>query len=535
MKLFNAIILLLASLIVPLSSHADAVAGFDSTSASLNQTVTLTVRSSSMSRSLEPDLSEILQHFEEINRQTSTRIQSINGRTASVSEWYIQLLPRATGEFRFQGIRVGNDSTGPLTIKVTKDPNTSTNPGADYFVTAAVDNPTPYVQQMVLLTVEIATKVTLRNWNPPELDIEGVRIQPLQYYQAEKEHLGHQYIVHQLRYALFPQRSGSLTIPAIRYSATLSQPSRRSLAVMSRPGRRIIMNSEPFDIEVKPKPSNAGTSWLPSANVAISLHHRNQPPFNPGDELVFNIDLMASDVLPEQIPSLTIPSIDGLSIYPEPEKRSLVETKTGLLSRLEQTIRVVPNGGGEFALPSFNVDWYSTVTNTPNTSTTAAYHFSVVGEPFIPDPAISNHELATSETIEDPVTPPLTDLTIDNGDSNIKVRSFTQYLYLLGLGALLTLALAIIYRLVRKVRNTVWFSNNHFYCRISSWAQSQTSLGLSNPKISTEDQALLHALSLRHLELSLFERKALFERLSKALIEKSDFAVSELNLCKSGN
>jgi len=529
-------------------AFSDAVAGFDSKTISLNQTVTLTVRSSSMSRSIQPDLSEVYKHFEETNRQTSTRIQSINGRTASVSEWYIQLLPRTKGVFKFSGISVGNDTTGPLSIEVIADTNNSATPGANYFVTASVDDTTPYVQQMMLLTVDIASRVTLRNWNPPELQIEGVRIQPLQYGQSEKQHLGHTYVVHHLRYALFPQRSGTLTIPSIRYSATMAEPSRRSLAVMSRPGRRVIMSSESFEVEVQAQPTTATLNWLPSPNVAISLHHRNRPPFEAGDELVFNLDLMANDLLPEQIPSFVIPKIDGLSIYVEPEKRSLVETKTGIMSRLEQTLRVVPNGGGDFTIPPFTANWYSTQRDTPMESATTAYQFSVEGPPFEPS---TNAPAPLAEVISDEVTQALKPEVVDDNEQLASqlpladralnwVRDTLSWVRSHMIESLIVAFLAalcgLIYFGASALRHKIWYSQRAFYQRLNSWAQNEFNSSLVSDNISASDQKLLHRLSLGQIELTLSERRALVKRLEVSLdVDSGDHALSQLNLYKSAN
>ncbi len=487
-------------------ASANTLAQFDAETVTLNQTVTLRVRSNSIKRNITPDLSALEGYFEEINRQTSTRIQTVNGRTSSITEWHIQLLPIQVGKIKISGLTVGGELINDVAITVKPDPNNASTPGAEYFITAHVDNAAPYVQQMALLTIEVAYRVNLRNWSDPKLAIENTQLIPLTSRRKEIQHLGYEYVVYELRYALFAQRSGTLEIPELLYSATLSSPSQRNLSMMSRPGRRVFIRSNPVTLDVQPRPAPTDTPWLPASDVAVNLKHPSLDKFKPGDNLDFELQITAISALDSQIASLELIEEDGLSIYPAPEKRVQQEINQGqtIASQLTQSFSVVPNGGGTFEVPSFSVTWFNTNTNTYETARSQPYSFRVEGPAYKKSeaPATSAEPITTRQEIPS--------ISLDKITNDLASFNWRPLAYTLGSLALMTL---IAYWLVRYITRPIWSYNGYqLYKKLSSRAHLQTNKALTELLINDD-------LKARTVRLSQDEALTLRERvhLSKAI------------------
>ncbi|MCT7233125.1 hypothetical protein, partial [Salmonella enterica] len=73
------------------------------------------------------------------------------------------------------------------------------------------------------------------------------------------------------RYAIYPQHSGSLTIAAQTFSATLveSRPPQENTLQGTKPGKLIHVSSAPLELTVKPKPElyPAEAPWLPARSL----------------------------------------------------------------------------------------------------------------------------------------------------------------------------------------------------------------------------------------------------------------------------
>ena len=102
--------------------------------------------------------------------------------------------------------------------------------------------------------------------NPPAPAQASVRLLDEVPYQSDRN--GERYRVLERRYAIFPERSGTLTIPAMQLSGRLiERPSDRLWQPTVR-GRRVQVESEPLTLEISPRPSLfTGDFWLPARRI----------------------------------------------------------------------------------------------------------------------------------------------------------------------------------------------------------------------------------------------------------------------------
>src|SRR5690606_9866759 len=127
---------------------------------------------------------------------------------------------------------------------------------------------------------------------------------------------GRRYHVVERHYALIPERSGELTIPAIAFRGSALDASDPT-GFFSR-GRSVGARSDPITLDVRPRPAGwSGAAWLPAAD--LTLQDESPPPteVHVGDPITRTIRLQAKGLGYEQLPEITLPAVDGAETYPD--------------------------------------------------------------------------------------------------------------------------------------------------------------------------------------------------------------------------
>jgi hypothetical protein len=228
----------------PIAAQDDIsfTAKVDRTSLSTDQTLTLELTlSGAFVNAGKPDF-PALQGFSVVGSSQSSQFSMVNGKTSSQVSFIYQLQPTQTGDLTIPAISIqaGGHTyqTDPITVKVTQGaaPPAAQSPGEapadtaapqtldgqDLYVEAEVDNATPFVGQQITYTFRLYQGVQF--FNQPQLDwpeftgFLGYDLSPnTQYYQ---DVASRQYLVTEVRRALFPTAPGQITVDA----ATLSVP-----------------------------------------------------------------------------------------------------------------------------------------------------------------------------------------------------------------------------------------------------------------------------------------------------------------------
>jgi hypothetical protein len=175
------------------------------------------------------------------------------------------------------------------------------------------------------------------------------------------------WLVTELRYAVYPQKSGALRIPAIGFTAREVQPGRSLLG--ARLGRRIRMASTPMEIDVKSVPTNfPGEVWLPARALTLEENWSIDPAsLNVGDSTTRTLTLTARGLQGSQLPPLS--SVQGavnipeLRFYPDQESIDQSELAEGLQGRRVQSEALVARSGGNWTLPEIRVPWWNIETD----------------------------------------------------------------------------------------------------------------------------------------------------------------------------
>ncbi len=367
--LLTLLTLLALILWTPLATADEVTAALDKTTVAENEIVKLTVRANFSDTGSGPDFSALKRDFDVLSKSQNSQFSFNLGTNQALSFWVVSLKPKSVGTFEIPPIPVGDQESEPLFLEV-RPARQMTDPNGNPLVMLQfkTDELQPYVQQQVILTLELYSAATLQNAklttpNHPNLLLERLSDDQIRYEEIN----GTSYQVLTREYVAFPQRSGTLELINQSVEGTLNTGS----------GRRLVsVKSTPITLDVLPIPASYGnTNWLPTNAVAVKsqLTTTLTDP-RVGDTLNWNISLTAQGVLGEQLPTLSFDSTRAYKLYPTSPVFDSSKSSAGIMGRQSIDIEVVPTQAGELTLPPVTVTYWDPTeraikTVTANTNT----------------------------------------------------------------------------------------------------------------------------------------------------------------------
>jgi len=373
---------LLTALLLFVSAAAGAqelTAEVDREVINLNDTLTLTIRQSGRNADSEPDFSVLRPNFDILNNQRSHQMQIINGQMSSTTEWRLLLSPKKTGGLIIPAFELNGNSTRPITVEVVQQRQTPDGGGQEIFITTDLDNEQAYVQEQVLFTIRLYSRVNLEGAEIQPLELPDTVVKAVDENNYITEINGRQHLVLETTLALFPQKSGTLEIPALAYEVAVSSGQRSPWGRSQR--RRL--RSEPLSLEVLPAPDSfTGDHWLPAKNLRLTQHWSRDPgQLTQGEPVTRRITLEAEGLNTTQLPEITIPATPGVNSYPDrPQTEEQIDAQ-GVRSSSTQTLALVPTQSGRITLPPVTLSWWDTQNERMRTAELPATQLQVKPDP----------------------------------------------------------------------------------------------------------------------------------------------------------
>ncbi len=309
-----------------------------------------------------PDLSPLTQDFEIVGQQQSSSIQIINGQMQRSTQWQIELMPQHTGNIAIPPVRLGSLQSQPLHVQVLPEASAGNAQVADdVFLNVQLDQQDVYVQQQVVLSIQLFRAVDLAQAQLTEPDVPHATVQRLgedANYKTTRN--GRTYIVTERRYVIFPQQHGDIDIPALRLDARTGG----GIGLFARPGRVLRRVSQAQHLHVRPVPAQwpQGYDWLPASHLQLSESGLEQADIRVGDALTRTIRLQADGLMAAQLPELPLSTTDpGLKSYPDQPTLHNQQGKHGILGLREQKIALMPAQPGTYTLPAIRIPWWDTI------------------------------------------------------------------------------------------------------------------------------------------------------------------------------
>ena len=349
-------------------SYAALTAKVDRTVLDSNETLRAELRYDGQVFAGEPDFEPLSKDFEVLSNRRQQNYSNVNGKTESYTAWTLELRPKRAGILLIPSLTFKKEVSNAVELRVRAAPtNSSANPGTQPIYTeTTVDTNTPYVGQQVILTHRLYTSVQLRDFSLSELTIDKAELHRLGDTQYQKVINGRNYLVLEVKYAIFPQAKGTLIIPGLRFAA-YEVNNRSQFGVFNNRGNQIIRDTESKVLEVNALPSQASIDgWMPSTSVTMEQRWSGDiDSVTVGEPVTRTITIRAEGLSAAQITPLQEPQGDNYRGYPDQPQLDEIVTANGLAATRIESLALVPNKPGEIVLPAVQLVWWDTNSNQP--------------------------------------------------------------------------------------------------------------------------------------------------------------------------
>jgi len=334
-----------------------------------------------------PDFSPLEKDFLVLEQSQSHRSSWVNGKASQVSKWLVSVLAKQPGKLAIPPIPFGTDSSQALTIEVKAraTDNPSTHPDSELFLEVSAAPEHPYLQAQVIYTLKLYTRVDIAQAHLTEPELPDAVIEKLGDDSGYNTQInGVDYSVTERSYAIFPQRSGAMTIKPLVLTADVVTDGGPSLnSVFGSPFTRSKrLESKPVTLNVRPQPASfTGGHWLPAEQVELKQQWSgNTQNMKVGEPLTRTLTLTARGASVGQLPALNASgNDDGIKIYPDQPLLNEQKAAGGVIAQRQEKLAFMPDKPGAYTLPAVAIPWFNTVTEKMEWAKLPAMTVTVVG------------------------------------------------------------------------------------------------------------------------------------------------------------
>ncbi len=332
----------------------------------------------------DPDFRPLEQDFSILNQSNSSSSSWINGKSSKTIQWTLDVIAKRAGSLVIPPVYFGNDVSPSSTILVAQNTvNKAVKNDEDLFMEVEAIPESPYIQSQVIYILRLYTKVDISQARLNEPELADAVIEKLgedSNYNTQVNNVN--YSVTERKYAIFPQKSGRLTIKPLVLTA--------EVVAINRPGFNSFFNSQitktkrveskAITLNVKPAPASfTGQHWLSAEQLILKQEWSGDiQQMKVGEPLTRTLTLLAKGTTVGQLPELnTTKTNDQLKAYPDQPVLQEQKKTDGLLAFREEKIALIPSTPGSYKLPALEIPWFNTksqkveVARIPETTITA--------------------------------------------------------------------------------------------------------------------------------------------------------------------
>ncbi|PIL20771.1 hypothetical protein P775_07790, partial [Puniceibacterium antarcticum] len=247
-------------------------------------------------------------------------------------------------------------------------------------VTVEAGAATPYVQEMVLITItgQYRRYITLEKLEQPDLEgFNWMQLGPDQWFDTTER--GRKVKNFKRRMALYPDRAGMLRIGAFTHHLRLTDEGDDWFAHD--------IQSAPVTIEVLPAPP-VDSWWFPARELTVSDSWSNAPDqLKPGEGVLRIIRIEAVGVDPDMIPPMPELTSPSAMIFAHPEKRLVQLSPEGPVGIAFWRWTIRPGNDTSAIVEPVSFDYFDTVNRVMRTVTISAQRVAM-DESVLPAPVV---------------------------------------------------------------------------------------------------------------------------------------------------
>jgi len=328
-----------------------------------------------------PDFKPLETDFEIIDLNHSSQMSWVNGVGSNSIKWTFILMAKKTGELVIPALKFGSETSPPAKITVIKNQQPELLNDAPLFLQVDVDKENPYIQSQVIYRLRFFRQqnIQIAEARLSDLILDDAMVEKLGNTEEYKTDIkGQPYIVSEVKYAVFPQKSGALEIPSMSLTVAVVANSRTRLNRMfgSYSTRREVLASQIISLDVKPTPADVkDKKWLVSEQVYIEQKWSGDiNTLKVGEPLTRTLRLFAKGVMGSQLPVLQDEMMEGADLRSYPDKAKIEEQKStkGIVGFREEKIAFIPSKAGTYTLPEIKIVWFNLRTQQQETASIPA-------------------------------------------------------------------------------------------------------------------------------------------------------------------
>jgi hypothetical protein len=361
---------LLSTLFVSTAQAQEIEASVNRSEIALGETVRLAIRAHGRFQSRQLDLSPITlaEEFNVLGSSMSSQRRNINGVVEQWTDYSIELFPTKEGKLNIPVLDLNGLKTNPITITVLNEGARSNQPNKELFLEIETNKESVYVQEQLLFAIRLYYTINgIRNPYFTELEIEDSLTQligsPNQYEEVIDSV---RYGIYEIRYIIFPQRSGPLEIPNILFRGEVNNAP--SNFIFQTPNtQRVTAFIEGMTIDVKERPSSLQNTdfWLPASRLTLEeTWSTDINKLKVGDSVVRTITMSAEGLDGAALPPFTEGlEIEGMNLYPDPPQIDHTFVNGSIVGTRIESTSIVPINSGNIIIPEISIPWWNVDTD----------------------------------------------------------------------------------------------------------------------------------------------------------------------------
>ncbi|MAC33653.1 MAG: hypothetical protein CME38_08630 [Haliea sp.] len=352
-----ALSLVAALLLFAGTARAEVKLAVDRQAVAMGESFSLIISAGSAEELRQLDLRALETDFAILQRTQSSNTSIINGERSHSEQLSLELTPLREGRLEIPPL----GGAAPIAIEVA-EPVAGEERNDDVLFTAELDRETVYVQEQAILTLRIEQAVNLEARSLSELKLDRAFAVPLEQRSFQRTLDGRPWLVHEVRFAIFPERSGELQIPPQTFTARESR-TRRSGINFGLGGRQLQRRSQPLTLQVEPRPAAfpQDATWLPARALSLEQSWSADPDtLQVGDSLTRNLSLRAEGLQGAQLPPIDFQAPEGLRYYTDQPQIEDSENPGGVVGLRQDSAALVASEPGDYTLPAIRVPWWDT-------------------------------------------------------------------------------------------------------------------------------------------------------------------------------
>ena len=317
-----------------------------------------------------PDFSILTKDFEILSSSQSTNMRSVNGQWSLKKSWDLVLISKQAGIFTIPPVPFGSDASPAVrvTVKPTAPGTPQGTSGQDaYFLEVSTDRRSAWVQSEIIYTVRFLSSINISRptlSEPETSDPDAIIEQLGQVANYQKMINGMPYTVNELRFAVYPQHSGTLTFKPIVFEGRIPS-SRRSNSLFDQfmqSGTLKRLRSKSVSVNIKPRPANiAAEDWLPAEQLTIQEDWSEDiSQLRTGEPVTRTLTISATGLTAEQLNEIEFAEIDGVKQYPDKAVTENQPQRDGITGIKQIKVAMIPAQEGRYVVPEITIPWWNT-------------------------------------------------------------------------------------------------------------------------------------------------------------------------------